>query len=165
MKRALLATAALNTVFIGNSSFAADLGARFRPPPAVSSVAAKSAATSNSGAIGSLASKATDREATSEAISRRPCWESPERRMPKRTGLPARLAGSAGRGIVGCYMPKVAQRGLATSIPHSFLYSTSNWKRARPERAGPLVAASSGRSGAIGRLRLNTVTTTLVRAR
>src|SRR5262245_19458127 len=27
--------------------------------------------------------------------------ESPERRMPKRTGSPARLAGSAGRGIVG----------------------------------------------------------------
>jgi outer membrane immunogenic protein len=33
MKRALLATAALSTVFIGNSSFAADLGARFRAPP------------------------------------------------------------------------------------------------------------------------------------
>src|SRR5262249_25313074 len=34
MKRALLATAVLGTVFIGNSSSAADLGARFRAPPA-----------------------------------------------------------------------------------------------------------------------------------
>jgi opacity protein-like surface antigen len=33
MKRALLATAALSTVFIGNTCFAADLGARFRAPP------------------------------------------------------------------------------------------------------------------------------------
>jgi hypothetical protein len=88
-----------------------------------------------------------------------------ERRMPKRTGLPARPAGSAGRGIVGCYMPRAERRGQATSIQHSFLYLTSNWKRARPERAGPSVAASNGRSGAIGRPRLNTITRTLVRAR
>ena len=33
MKRALLATAALSTVFIADASFAADLGARFRAPP------------------------------------------------------------------------------------------------------------------------------------
>jgi hypothetical protein len=33
MKRALLATAALGTVFIGNSSSGADLGARFGAPP------------------------------------------------------------------------------------------------------------------------------------
>src|SRR5437660_2649958 len=66
---------------------------------------------------------------------------------------------------VGCYMPRAERRGQATNIQHSFLYSTSNWKRARPERAGPSVAASNGRSGAIGRLRLNTITTTLVRAR
>jgi hypothetical protein len=38
-------------------------------------------------------------------------------------------------------------------------------EQARRERAGPSVAASNGRYGAIGRPRLNTITTTLVRAR
>jgi hypothetical protein len=64
-------------------------------------------------------------------------------------GLDCQRARPARRGIVGCYMPRAERRGLATSILQSFLCSTSNRKRARPDRAGPSVAASNGHSGAM----------------
>src|SRR5262245_57020374 len=143
MKRALLATAVLGTVFIGNSSSAADLGARFRAPPAAPaplftwtgcyigghlgggwgektvSVPSLAPGVSVSGDMSGFlgggqvgcnlqfgSNWVIDIEGDGSGSDIRgditqTVLESPERRMPKRTGSPARLAGSAGRGIVG----------------------------------------------------------------
>src|SRR5262245_55374485 len=140
MKRALLATAA---VFIGNSSFAADLGARFRAPlvapaplftwtgcyigghlgggwgektvsvPALlpgASVTGDTSGFLGGGQVGCnlqfgsnwvIGIEGDGSGSDIRGDITQTVLESPERRMPKRTGSPARLAGSAGRGIVG----------------------------------------------------------------
>ena len=207
MKRALLATAALGTVFIGNSSSGADLGARFGAPPVAPAPLFTWTGCYIGGHLGggwgektvsvpTLAPGVSVTGDTSGFLGGGQVGCNLQFGSNWVIGIEGDGSGSDIRGDitqtvlgitgtahaqtdwiasatgrlgwardVGCYMPRAERRGQATNIQHSFLYSTSNWKRARPERAGPSVAASNGRSGAIGRPRLNTITTTLVRAR